>query len=109
MFNFSPDLICNYWNCPVVESDRIKELNFNLDMNKVAAELTSLVVIVWPDANSLSSPIQTSKYCIFHKIVIANRLHQLHISSISEDLVVLLYVIGTNEPFDLGRVIFQMS
>ena len=33
---------------------------------------------------------------------------RLHITTISKDLAILLYVIGTNVPFDMANVIFQV-
>ena len=41
-----------------------------------------------------------------HKIAIANWMSRLHISTISKDLAVLLYAIGTNVSFDMANVIF---
>ena len=32
----------------------------------------------------------------------------LHITTISKDLVILLYAIGTNVPFDMANMIFQV-
>ena len=43
-----------------------------------------------------------------HKIAIANWMSRLHISTISKDLAVLLYTIGTNVSFDMANVIFQV-
>ena len=48
------------------------------------------------------------KYSILHKIIIANSLPRLHISSVSKDLAILLFLVGTGEPFDMGKIIYQV-
>ena len=83
-------------------------MDLNLDMHKVAVELTSSALTHWPAENAIPSAILTSKYSIFHKIAIANWLPRLHISTISKDLVILLFAISTGEEFDLAKVIFQV-
>ena len=50
----------------------------------------------------------TSKYAILHKVAVANWMPRLHITTVSKDLAVLLYAIGTNVPFDIANVIFQV-
>ena len=50
----------------------------------------------------------TSKYVILHKIIVANWMPRLYITIISKDLAILLYAIGTNVPFDMANVIFQV-
>ena len=62
----------------------------------------------WPDLNVLSSVLLTTTYLILHKIAIANWMPRLHISTISEDLAILLYAFGTNVSFDIANVIFQV-
>ena len=44
VFDFSLALINDYWNLPVVESDRTRELDINLDMTIVVNELTGFSV-----------------------------------------------------------------
>ena len=61
-----------------------------------------------PGSSALSSVVLTTKYPILDKIVIVNWLPRLYISSISKELVVLLYVVGTSVSFDLTKVIFQV-
>ena len=108
MFEFSPLLISSMLNCPIVKSSRKKELDLNLDLHKVAVELTSSALTHWPTENAIPSAVLTSKYSILHKIAIANWLPRLHISTVSKDLAILLFAIGTGEEFDLAKVIFQV-
>ena len=75
-------------------------------MNAITMELTRNSVLVWPDLNVLSSALLTTKYSILHKIAITNWMPRLHISTISKDLNVLLYAVGTNVSFDMANVIF---
>ena len=50
----------------------------------------------------------TSKYVILHKVTVANWMPRLHIRTVSKDLAILLYAIGTNVPFNMANVIFQV-
>ena len=84
VFDFSLTLINDYWNLPVVESDRTRELDLNLDMTIVVNELTGFSVHEWPESNDVSSSVLTTKYSILHKIAIANWLPRLHLSTISK-------------------------
>ena len=72
MFEFSPLLISLMLNCPIVKNSRKKELDLNLDMHKVAVELTSNALTHWPIENAIPSAVLTSKYSILHKIAIVN-------------------------------------
>ena len=65
-------------------------------------------MLVWPELNVLASAVLTAKYAILHKIAIAKWMPRLHITTISKDLAVLLYAIGTDVPFDMANVIFQV-
>ena len=91
-----------------MESSRLRELDMNLDMDKVIAELIGFALSVRLKANYFSSSVLLTKYSILHKIAIANWLPTLHISSISKDLAVFIFLIGTSKPFDLEKVIFQV-
>ena len=91
-----------------MQSNKKKELDLGLDMNMVTVELTGNSFLIWPDLNVLSSVVLTIKYSILHKIAIANWMPRLHIFSISKDLAVLLYVVGTDISFDMVNVIFQV-
>ena len=71
-------------------------------MHKVAVELTSSALSHWPTENAIASAVLTSKYSILHKIAIANWLPRVHISSVSRDLFVLLFVIGIGKEFDMA-------
>ena len=95
-------------NCPIVNSSRKKELDLKLDMHKVVIELTSSAFTHWPTENAIPSAALMSKYSIFHKIAIANWLPRLHISTVSRDLAILLFAIGTGKELDLAKVIFQV-
>ena len=108
MFEFSPLLISSMLNRPIVKSLRKKELDLTLDMHKVAVKLTSSALTHWPTENAIPSAVLTSKYSILHKIAIANWLPRLHVSTVSKDLAILLFAIGTGEEFDLTKVIFQV-
>ena len=77
-------------------------------MHKIAVELTSSALTHWPTENAISSAVLTSKYSILYKIAIANWLPRLHVSTVSKDLALLLFTIGTGEEFDLAKVIFQV-
>ena len=90
-------------NCSIVNSSRKKELDLNLYMHKVIVELTSSALTHWPIENAIQNAILTTKYSIIHKITIVNWFSRLHISTISRDLVVLLFSIGTGEEFDLAK------
>ena len=103
MFEFSPLLISSMLNCSIVNSSRKKELDLNLYMHKVIVELTSSALTHWPIENAIQNAILTAKYSIIHKITIVNWFSRLHISTISRDLVVLLFSIGTGEEFDLAK------
>ena len=105
-FDFSAVLISSILCTKVVRSKKTKELDLGLDMNLVTKELTGSLLLVWPELNVLTSALLTSKYAILHKIVVANWMPRLHITTISKDLAVLLYAIGTNVHFDMANVIF---
>ena len=90
----------------IVQSNRTNEVDFRLDMNVVIVKLTENSVLVWPNLNVLLSVVLTTKYSILQKITIANWMTRLHISYISKDFVVLLYVMGTDVSFDIANVIF---
>ena len=81
-------------------------MDFGLDMNEVAIELTEKFVLIWPDLNVLSSAMLTTKYAILYKVVITNWMPRLHISTISKDLAILLYAVGKDISFDMANVIF---
>ena len=83
-------------------------MDLNLDMHKVAVELISSALTHWPIEKAIPSAVLTSKYSLLRKIAIANWLPRLHISTVSNDLAVLLFAIGTSEDFDLAKVIFQV-
>ena len=106
-FDFSLILISSILCTKVVKSKRTKELDLGLDMNLVTKELTGSLLLVWPELNVLTSALLTSKYAILHKIVVANWMPRLHITTISKDLAALLYAIGTNVPFDIANVILK--
>ena len=78
----------------------------NLDMDKVTLELTGFALSKWPLENHLSSSVMSTKYPILHKIAIANFLPRMHIFSVSKDFNVFLFFIGTDEQFDIKKVIF---
>ena len=94
VFDFSLAMISSYLNYPIVESHRMMELDVKLDMNKVIIELIDFALSVWSKVNYFSSFVLSTKYSILHNIAIANWLPRLHISSISKDLVILLYMVG---------------
>ena len=50
-FDFSPALISEFFNLPVVESDRARELGLDLDMTIVVNELAGFSVHEWPESN----------------------------------------------------------
>ena len=77
-------------------------------MNVVTMVLTGNFVLVWPNLNVISNALLTTKYSILHKIAITNWMPRLHISTISKNLVILLYAVGNNVPFDMANVIFQV-
>ena len=85
-YNFFPVLISSILCTKVVKSSKTKELDLGLDMNMVTKELTSNLMLVWPELNVLTSALLTSKYVIIHKIVVANWMPMLHITTISKDL-----------------------
>ena len=64
---------------------------------------SDFTLTVWPKDNNFQSSILSMKYSILHKIAIANWLLRLHISSVSKDIVILLFLVGTSEPFDMGK------
>ena len=108
MFEFSPLISVSSLNTTLVKSNRVKELGLGLDMNIVTTELIENAIYVCPYLSVLSSVVLTTKYSILHKIAITNWLPRLHLSSISKDLDVLLYVVGTGVSFDMANVIFQL-
>ena len=68
IFEFSPLLISSMLNCPIVNSSRKNELDLNLDMHKIAVELTSSALTHWPTENAIPSAVLTSKYSIFIRL-----------------------------------------
>ena len=106
-FDFSPVLISSILCTKVVRSFKTKKLDLGLDMNMVTKELTGNLMLVWLELNILTSALLTTKYVILHKITVANWMPRLHITTISKDLAVLLYAVGTNVPFDMANMVFQ--
>ena len=72
MFEFSPLIINTYLNYPIMHSYRVKELDFNFNMHKVATKLIGCALSHWPTKNAIASAVLISKYSILHKIVITN-------------------------------------
>ena len=107
MFEFSSLIISSFLNTTLVKSNRVKELGLRFNMDIVTTELIGNAIYVCPDLCVLSSVVLTTKYSILHKIAITNWLPRLHLSSISKDLDVLLYVVGTGISFDMANVIFN--
>ena len=77
-------------------------------MNKVIAELIGFTLTVQPEDNNFLSYTLFVKYSILHKIAIANWLPRLHISSVPKELSIQLFLVGTGQPFDIGKVIYQV-
>ena len=71
-FVFSPKLISDYLNCKKVKSQRKRELNVLLDMNRVIVELTAQAIFVWLSNNKVPSSILSVKYSALHKIALTN-------------------------------------
>ena len=92
MFEFSPMMISSILNTKIVKRKRVKKLDLGLDMNVVIVELTGNSFLVWCNLNALSSAVLTTKYSILYKITISNWLPKLHLTSISKNLAVLLYL-----------------
>ena len=107
-YDFSSILIGSILCTKVVRSSRTKQLDLGLDMNMVTKELTGNLMLVWHELNVLTSALLTLKYVILLKIAVANWMPRLHITTISKDFAVLLYAIGTNVPFDMANVVFQV-
>ena len=90
-----------------MESSRLRELDMNLDMDKVIVELIGFALLSVLRL-IISQVLFLTKYSILHKIAITNWLPRLHISSISKDIIVFIFLIGISEPFNLEKVIFQV-
>ena len=71
-FEFSPKLISDYLNCKKVKSQRKRELDVILDMNRVIVELTAQSTSAWPSNNKVPSSILSVKYSALHKIALTN-------------------------------------
>ena len=61
-FEFSLLLISSLLNCSLMNSSRKNELDLNLDMHKVAVELTNSALSHWPTENAIASAVLTSNY-----------------------------------------------
>ena len=85
-YDFSHVLISSILCTKVVRSSKTKELDLGLDMNMITKELTSNLILVWPELNVLTSALLISKYAILRKIAVANWMPMLHITTISKDL-----------------------
>ena len=77
-------------------------------MNRVIVELTTQSTFVWPSNNKVPSSILSVKYSALHKIVLTNWLPSLHKTSMTKDMAYLLYMIGTGEKFDMGKLLFEV-
>ena len=107
-FAFSPKIISDYLNCKKIKSKRKRELDILLDMNRVVVELTAQALSVWPNNNRVTSSILSVKYSALHKIALTNWLPSLHKTSVTKDMACLLYMIGTGEKFDMGKLLFEV-
>ena len=91
-----------------MESDRQKKLDMPLDMNKVIAQLTGFSPTLWLDDNHFQNSTLSMKYSILQKSEIANWFPRLHISYVSKDLDILMFLVSNGEPFDMGKVAYQV-
>ena len=107
-FAFSPKLINDYLNCKKVKSQRKRELDVLLDVNRVIVELTAQVISVWPSNNKVTSSLLSVKYFAFYKIALTNWLPSLHKTFVTKDMACLLYMIGTGEKFDMEKLLFEV-
>lgn len=69
--------------------------------------LTESVLSKCPRSHNFPASDLTVKYCILHKIFLANWSPSAHTISIPKGLAVLLYMIGIGTSFDFGKHIFD--
>ena len=95
-FDFSPSIINQYLSCPDPEGPSATV--FVLTKGKYSS---------WPKNNNLHFSILSTRYSILHKIGVYNWLPITHKFTITKSLPSLLYLIGTKQSFNLGRLMFD--
>ena len=77
-------------------------------MNKVIVELIVNSIAIWPNKNKVLSSTLSVKYFVLHKITLSNWLPSLHKYYATKDMATLLFLIGTGEEFDMGKLLFEV-
>ncbi|GMN44719.1 hypothetical protein TIFTF001_013911 [Ficus carica] len=108
VFEISSTKIDSYLECPIIPSNKAKELDQEVDMNSVTSFLTSDLESKWPGSREFLSCKLLVKFSVLHKIALAVWLPYTHAMNVSRDLAVLLYNIGAVLEFDMGKRIFKI-